>query len=141
MSSYELFETTADVGVRGFGSTLEEAFENAAKAMFSVMVDLSGVKEEREVEVSCEAFDEEGLLVEWLNELLALSSIEKMVFSSFEVKIDREDDVLKLKGVARGEKLDPGRHNLKTEVKAATYSMIKVVKEGDRYVAQLILDI
>ena len=141
MPSYELFETTADVGVRGYGSTLEEAFANAAKAMFSVMTDLSRVRPEREVVVEVEAEDEEALLVEWLNELLARSGIEKMLFCEFKVKVERLDGLLKLKALAYGEPVDPSRHDLRTEVKAATYAMIKVGRVDDKYVAQLLLDI
>jgi len=141
LKEYELFETTADVGVRGFGSSLEEAFENAAKAMFEVMVDIEGVKPLKEIEVSCRAEDLEGLLVDWLNELLAQSNVRRMVFSEFKVSISKEDSTFRLKGLARGEDIDPSRHDLKTEVKAATYAMIKVGKENDKYVAQLLLDI
>ena len=141
MPGYELFETTADVGVRGYGSSLEEAFANAAKAMFSVMTDLSSVKPEREVFIEVEAEDEEALLVEWLNELLARSSIERMFFSEFKVEVRRLNGLLKLRAWAYGEPVDPSRHDLRTEVKAATYAMIKVGKLNDEYVAQLLLDI
>lgn len=141
MSSYELFETTADVGVRGYGSTLEEAFEGAAKAMFSVMSDLSRVRPSEEVAIEVEAEDEEALLVNWLNELLARASIKKMLFSEFRVSIERRGGVIKLKALAYGEPIDWQRHELRTEVKAATYALIKVGKVDDRYVAQLLLDI
>lgn len=141
MSSYELFETTADVGVRGYGSTLEEAFENAAKAMFNVMAELSRVRPEMEVSIEVEAGDEEGLLVEWLNELIARSNIDRMLFCDFRVRIERDKEVLRLKAKAYGEPIDPHRHELRTEVKAATFAMAKVGRVNDRYVAQLLLDI
>ena len=141
MGGYELFETTADVGVRGYGESLEEAFENAARAMFEVMADVRSVRPEVEVEVSCEAEDLETLLVDWLNELLAQSTTRRMLFSEFNVKIGQEGSRFKLRGVARGEPIDPSRHELRTEVKAATYALIKVGREDDRYVAQLLLDI
>lgn len=141
MSSFELFETTADVGVRGYGSTLEEAFANAAKAMFSVMTDLPKVKPLKEVAVEVEAEDEESLLVAWLNELLAVSSIRRMLFSDFKVAVERLDGLLRLRATAYGEHVDPSRHELYTEVKAATYALIKVGRVDDRYVAQLLLDI
>jgi len=141
VSSFELFETTADVGVRGYGSTLEEAFANAAKAMFSVMTDLPKVKPLKEVAVEVEAEDEESLLVAWLNELLAVSSIRRMLFSDFKVAVERLDGLLRLRATAYGEHVDPSRHELYTEVKAATYALIKVGRVDDRYVAQLLLDI
>jgi SHS2 domain-containing protein len=141
VSSFELFETTADVGVRGYGSTLEEAFVNAAKAMFSVMTDLLKVKPAEEVAVEVEAEDLEALLVAWLNELLAISSIRRMLFSDFKVAVERLNGLLKLRAAAYGERVDPSRHDLRTEVKAATYALVKVGRVDDKYVAQLLLDI
>lgn len=137
---YETFEHEADVGVRGFGKTMEEAFQNGAKAMFSVMVDLDKVEPEREVEISCEAQDNETLFVEWLNELLSIADIKSMVFSKFEVKVD-ETDGKKLHGFAYGEELSQKKHRPKIEVKAATYSQMKVYKEKDIWIAQCIVDI
>jgi SHS2 domain-containing protein len=141
VSSFELFETTADVGVRGYGSTLEEAFVNAAKAMFSVMTDLLKVKPAEEVAVEVEAEDLEALLVAWLNELLAISSIRRMLFSDFKVAVERLNGLLKLRAAAYGERVDPSRHDLRTEVKAATYALVKVGRVDGKYVAQLLLDI
>ncbi|MGC2424930.1 MAG: archease, partial [Nitrospirota bacterium] len=36
---YEIFGTTADVGVESYGSTLPEAFEAQAQGMFDVMAE------------------------------------------------------------------------------------------------------
>ncbi|MEM4699484.1 MAG: archease [Candidatus Nezhaarchaeales archaeon] len=141
MPDYELFETTADVGVRGYGSTLEEAFENAAKAMFSVMSDLSRVRPVEGVAIEVEGEDEEALLVNWLNELLARASIKRMLFSEFKVSIERHGGVIKLRALAYGEPIDQQRHELRTEVKAATYALIRVGRVDERYVAQLLLDV
>ncbi len=137
MRAYETFEHRADVGVRGYGRRVEEAFENGAKAMFSVMADINDVKPQDMEEVSCDAPDMEYLFVEWLNNLLSVSHLRSKIFSSFKVEINGN----KLKGSAWGEKIDPGRHKLMTEVKAATYSMLKVSKEDDVYVAQCVVDV
>ena len=80
MTEYETFEHEADVGVRGFGKTMEEAFQNGAKAMFSVMVELDKVDPKKKIGINCEALDNETLFVEWLNELLSTADIEDMVF-------------------------------------------------------------
>ena len=137
---YETFEHVADVGVRGYGATPEEAFAGGARAMFSVMVELGTVEPRTEVEVECSAPELETLFVEWLNELLFLSDSGGMVFSDFELEIDRDGTALK--GRARGEPLVPEKHRPKTEVKAATYSQMKVEKMTDgRWVAQCIVDV
>jgi len=134
---YETFDHKADVGVRGYGKSMEEAFENGAKALFSVMVDLKDVKPEVREDISCEASDLEMLFVEWLNTLLSLSHLSGRLFCDFRVTIKGNS----LTGSAWGEGIDRGRHHIMTEVKGATYSMLKVGKEGDVYIAQCIVDV
>ncbi len=134
---YETFEHQADIGIRGFGMTLEEAFGNVARALYSVMVRIDTVRPLEERTITVSAPDCELLLVEWLNALLALSDIDRMVFSKFDVTIDRTV----LKGSAWGEKLDPRRHEPNVEVKGATYHLLQIRKEGGRYIAQCVVDV
>ena len=135
--NYETFDHEADIGIRGFGSSIEEAFENAALAMYSVMVRIETIEPREPKEMNLSAPDEELLLVEWLNALLSLSDIERMVFSRFEVRIEGTS----LTARAWGERLDRIRHEPNVEVKGATYHMLKVNKSGDRYVAQCVVDV
>ena len=72
---FETFEHEADIGIRGFGPTVEEAFGRAAEAMYSVMVDVAAVKPKEQRSIRTTADDREQLLVEWLNALLAVSDI------------------------------------------------------------------
>lgn len=135
--SYETFEHEADIGIRGYGDSLEEAFAHAAAAMYSVMVDLSRVEPKEKRTVTASAGDHEILLVEWLNALLALSDIERMVFSRFEVKVSGTS----LTGSAWGEPLDRERHEPNVEVKGATYHLLNVSKMDGRYIAQCVVDV
>jgi protein archease len=134
---FDIIEHTADVGIVAYGVGLGEAFANAAYAMFTLIADLGGVREEvcREVEVQAE--DRESLLPSWLNELLYLFDTEGIIFKRFEVSELGESN-LKAKGY--GEPLDPERHSLKAGVKAATYYMLRVAKEDDGYSVQVIFD-
>ena len=134
---YETFEHEADIGVRGFGDSIEGAFANAALAMYSVMVNVDAIlqKEMRTIIVS--APDTELLLVEWLNALLALSDIERMVFSQFEVRIEGTS----LTGMAWGEALDKVRHEPRVEVKGATYHMLSVNERDGGFIAQCVVDV
>ena len=134
---HETFEHQADIGVRGFGASLEEAYENAAAAMYSVMVDIGRIEQRESRTLHVTAGDREQLLVEWLNALLALSDIERMVFSRFEVHIEGND----LSGTAWGERLDRPRHVPKVEVKGATYHLLKVADKDGRYTAQCVVDV
>jgi SHS2 domain-containing protein len=139
--AYKLLPHEADIGVQGIGSTVEEAFEEGAKAMFDVMVEIKKVELKNTVDVECEAYDIEALFVEWLNNLLAKRDIDDMVFSKFEVKIEKKDNRYHLKGKAHGEKLDQEKHKIKTEVKAATYSGLKHEEKEGKHYMQCVLDI
>ncbi len=142
---YETFEHGADIGIRGFGHTPEEAFANAARAMFSLMVeDFSAIvpAEKREVETS--SLDLEGLLVAWLNELLAEWDIQGLIFSDFSLQIQQPEGAegeCSLRGTAMGEPFSPGRHGRGVEVKGATFSNLFVGKDGDLWTAQCIVDV
>ena len=137
---FETFDHKADIGIRGFGSTIEKAFENGAKAMFSVIANLRKVNAVRKVKIKGEAPDEASLFVEWLNALLTEADIKDLVFSKFKVKISKRNDDFQIIGEAWGEKRQE-KHQLKTEVKAATYSQLKVKKIRGRWVAQCIVDV
>ena len=135
---YETFEHGADIGIRGIGKTLEEAFINAAKALFSlIVVNLEEVRPERRVEIRAEGESLEELFLDWLNKLLAEAGMENLVFSEFGCEIKD----LKLSGWAAGEPIDETRHELGEEVKGATYTMLKVEKVGDLWVAQCVVDV
>lgn len=137
---YELFGHPADIGIRGFGETVEQAFENGAKALFQVMTDIKSVEPKTEIEIKTEAGGIEELFVEWLNELLSQADLEDMFFSEFELEIKKNKDY-RLEGKVRGEKMDSEKHELKTVVKAATYSQLKVEKTNKKFLAQCICDI
>ncbi len=135
--TYETFEHEADIGIRGAGGSIEEAFENAARALYSVMIDIDRVEAREERKVSVSAPDRELLLVEWLNALLSLSDIQRIVFSRFEVHVSGTD----LTGKAWGEALDKTRHDLRVEVKGATYHLLSVRTMAGITTAQCVVDV
>ena len=137
MKNYETFEHEADIGIRGYGATVEESFGNAAIALYSVVVDVDAVKPAEKSDLTVSAPDIELLLVEWLNALLSLSDIAHLVFSKFDVKLEGTT----LFGSAWGEVLDRERHEPKVEVKGATYHMLSVKKEEGLYLAQCVVDV
>lgn len=134
---YETFEHESDIGIRGSGSSMEEAFENAAAALYSIMIKTETVQPKETLTVTVSAPDTELLLVEWLNALLSASDLEHMVFSAFKVTIRN----LALTGTAWGERLDTERHEPKVEVKGATYHQLSVVEKNGIYTAQCVVDV
>jgi SHS2 domain-containing protein len=142
ISKYEQFEHQADIGIRGYGETIEEAFENGARAMFNVVVNLKKVEPKKEIKVECQAPNLEELFVEWLNKLLSEAGIENLVFSEFKIKeIKKINSNYQLLGLVKGEELNLEKHEPRVEVKAATYSQLKVEKRNNQYLAQTIVDV
>jgi SHS2 domain-containing protein len=135
--SWEHYSHTADMGIRGFGATQEEAFASAALAMVAVSVDPKRIEPKQRVDVACEQPDRELLLIDWLNAIIYEMAVRKMIFGRFEVKMDGE----RLTGKAWGEKLDIKRHKPAVEIKGTSYSDLKVAQEDEHWVAQCIIDI
>lgn len=138
MKSFEVIEHTADTGIRAFGKDVKEAFENAALGMFSLVADLDKVEEREEHEVEVQADNREDLLVEWLNELLYLLEVKRLLLRSFKVM---EIDDHHLKAKVFGEEIDEKKHELGVDIKAVTYHMLKVGKTDDTWEAQVIFDV
>ena len=137
-AQWQHFPHQADIGVRGIGETVEQAFEQAALAMTAVVADIESITPARSVRIRCEAPDRELLLVEWLNALVFEMASRNMLFSRFEVAIDDE----KLQGTAWGEPVDRARHHPAVEIKGATYTSLHVGqnKEG-LWVAECVVDV
>ena len=134
---WEHFEHGADIGVRGFGATEAEAFEQAGAALTAVVADLDSVRPVDAVTITCEAPDDDLLLAEWLNALIYAMATRKMLFRRFHVELANG----KLSAKAEGERVDVARHQPAVEVKGATYTALRVAREGDEWVAQTVVDV
>jgi SHS2 domain-containing protein len=139
MKKYEVFEHTADVGIRASGEDLEEAFENSASGMFDIITDLDKVEAVGEYEVTLQAADLEQLLVDWLSELLYIHSVRQLMLSKFKVQIQEEEGEWHLKGNAKGENIQE-KHPYHTEIKAVTHHILKIEKNEGFHV-QVLFDI
>ena len=138
MKRYEQFSHTADIGVRVFGKTLKELFENAAFAMFDILADLDGLKGEITQDFELTAPNHEELLISWLDELLYNFYAKNIIFYKFEVA-ELSEDVVRAK--AFGRSVSENRNRLKTEIKAATYYNLKIIKKDDYYEVDIIFDV
>lgn len=138
MPPFEIIEHTADIGIRAFGASETEVFENAAIGMFSLISDLEKIREDNDFNIEIEAEDRETLLVEWLNELIYLYDSQELLLKSFRIASLKETA---LRGIAYGEHIDPSRHDLNADIKAATYHMLKIKKDPDGWIAEIIFDV
>jgi tRNA nucleotidyltransferase (CCA-adding enzyme) len=125
-AGWDHFPHDADVGVRGWGATAAQAFEQAAQALTAVITH-ADVEPQIPVEVRCEAPDLELLLVEWLNAIIYEMAVRNMLFGRFAVRI--EDG--RLEGTLWGEPVDVERHAPACEPKGATYTALRVAKDPD----------
>lgn len=121
---WEHFPHDADVGVRGFGATAAEAFEQAAQALTAVVTQTQ-IEPKVRVEVTCEAPDLELLFVEWLNAIIYEMAVRGMLFGRFAVRIEGA----RLAGTLWGEPVDVARHTPACEPKGATYTALKVAAD------------
>lgn len=138
MQPFRILEHTADIGFEAFGATREEAFANAARALINIVVDLESIQPRDLVKVSVRGPDPEGLLVNWLSEVLYLHDAEGWLFNDFEINSlsDRE-----LSALACGEKFDRSRHQAKLLVKAVTYHQLALEQTPEGWRAQVYVDI
>jgi SHS2 domain-containing protein len=132
------FPHGADIGLCGFGPTLETSFEQTALAMIAAVTDPSWVRTVMPVNIECEAPDPELLLVDWLNALIFEISTQGILFGRFEVHIEGD----RLTGKAWGEPVSQQRHKPAVELKGATYTALEVKREsGGTWVARCVVDV
>jgi len=150
---FDVFEHTADLGLLIWADSEEGLFEEAGRALTSVVVpDARTIREEEEHDIDVPGTELDYLLFDWLNELLYHLGTSRLLFRSF--KAARTDDGIRVH--AAGEPIDPRRHPLEHEVKAITYHGLTVIDReasseatddfpeaaaGARWLARVIIDI
>ena len=139
---FKFLEHMGDAYIETYGLSLEEAYANAALAMFEVMTDTSKVEPKIEESVMAEGHDLKSLLYDWLENLLVRYGVENRLFSKFVVeKINAENDHFTLKAKAFGEDFNQKKHPSKTEVKAVTYHLMEVEYSDTECRLRFLLDL
>jgi SHS2 domain-containing protein len=139
---FKFHEHPADITIECWAPSLVEAFEEAARATFEVILDTTTVATPETVELSVLGIDLEELLVEWIGTLIALVDINDQFYSKFEVdEISQQSDGYILKGRAFGERIDLDRHVTRTEVKAMTYADMKIIERRGKTTLWFTLDL
>jgi len=135
---HELFDHTADLGLRIRAATLNGLFAEAGECLLACMVDSPASVVARQTErIAIDGIDREYLLFDWLRELLNRSDEARMLWCEFEVSVSPNG----LEATIRGEPFDPARHLLSREVKAITYHGLKIEDVDDGFLAEVIVDI
>jgi SHS2 domain-containing protein len=161
---FEVFDHTADLGLRVQAQQLDDLFAEAGRALFSVIVEnLHEVQPRQSYPVQLKENTLEYMFFDWLDTLLYLFDAKKLLLREFEVQVmqsaqnagetgpgGREASLTnphspagmwKLTATVRGEPLDRTRHQLDHEVKAITYHGLKVERTADGWLAEVIVDI
>jgi SHS2 domain-containing protein len=135
---YEIFEHTADLGIRVRAGSPNELFADAARGLFSIMVaNIDAVRTVKELKFRLSGDNVEELLHDWLAELLYTFHGRRVVLAKFDVQVTP----VGLTATARGEPIDTSRHEIGDEVKAITWHALKVEQDSGQYLAEVIVDI
>ncbi len=134
--SFAYFEHGADVGIVGRGAQIEQAFEQAAMAVFALMTTLDALLPRQSVAIEFEEADAELALVTWLNRLLGEARSRALVFCRFRLRRNGAH----WSGTAAGE---PWRAGLErgVEVKGATLTALAVTQQDGIWEARCVVDV
>ncbi len=131
---FEEIEHTADLAIRAYGRDAKELFVNAAHGLFTTMAEPSPDGPTCEREVKLEGTDYEGLLVDWLNELIYLHEVEGETYSEFAIKTLSPT---KLEAHVAGK---PTKYKTK-DIKAATFHNLAIEETASGLVATIVFDV
>ncbi|MCX5697219.1 MAG: archease [Candidatus Omnitrophica bacterium] len=136
--TYELFEHTADIGLRVKARTLKALFINSALAAFDIIAEKKPSKSnpKKTLSIRLKADNPEELFVNWLNELFSLSAVKELIFTGFDIKKITGNSL-----EAEGLGMDIKYFKVNTEIKAATYHKLKLKKGKSGWSAEVIFDV
>lgn len=143
---HRFIDHTADVAVEIRAPTRDALFADALAAFTDTVTDPAEIHPDLTIRLEVAADDAEGLMIEWLGELVYRFDVDGLLFSAARVEIE---DVttptsrgLRLIADARGETYDEARHPLKVQVKGVTYHDLEVRRDaGGGWLARVIFDI
>lgn len=142
-AGFEFRDHTADVQVRSWGSSLEEAFSQTAYSLMATITpNLKKITPKVERILTIEAEDKEALLFDFLSEFLYIFDVDELVFNQIYVRsIKKFKDNYKLHATLKGEKFDLDKHEIGIEVKAITYSFLNIEEKHESIVIDIVFDV
>lgn len=139
---YEFLDHTADVQIHAWGVDLRETFENAAVAMTAYITDINKVEIQTKETIRVQAQDLTGLLYRFLDDILFLFNADPFLLTKrvriLEMKTDNE---FSIEAECYGEPFSMDKHPQGTEIKAITYSAMRINDNPDRSEVYFIVDI
>jgi SHS2 domain-containing protein len=123
LKHFIIIEHTADIGIKAYGDSMEEAFAAAGEAMFQLMTENAAIQKKTEKHLACESMDREGLLVQFLSNLIVVHEVEGLVFGEFTVRFTGPNS---LAAQGWGEAYEPGRHGRGFHIKGVSYNQMEI---------------
>ena len=140
--SYEFLPGVAyaDVAFRVKADSWDHLFEGASQALTKVMVDPRDLKSDRHLTIDLSAGTVEELLYDWLSEMVYLKDVEAFLAKSAAARVI-PGSIWHVTGKLDGDTIHPTEQRLGQDIKAVTYHMFQVSREGDEITAQVVVDI
>lgn len=139
-TKYEFMNHTADAQFRAYGSSLEEAFKNAAEATANLMWETEKIKSRSKKKVKITGKDRKQLLVSFLEEILYLfESDDFMVHSVKDLSIHKDKADYRLKAYFLGDRVSD-KYEVFGSIKAITYNDM-IIESNDHCMIQVVVDI
>lgn len=131
LDSVEYLDHMTDAYLRIRGQTMKEAFEYSAMGLVNIMYDIENIEKNQRIPILAEGEELENLLFDWLDKILLMMLIDKVIFSKFNIEItfDRSSAKYVLTGYCEGEFVDLNKHELKVEIKGITYHEMKILDD------------
>jgi SHS2 domain-containing protein len=132
----------ADVAFEAEGKTLGELLESSALALTNIMIGNPESLEPnatRRFEVTAE--NPEMLLYHFLQELIFYKDAERLLFSKFELVVEKKMPTWRLRVTALGDELSQEIHELLADAKAVSFHNFSVRKTSDGWRADVIVDV
>jgi SHS2 domain-containing protein len=132
----------ADIAFDAWAPTLEELFQDAARATMQVMVEnLADVRPAQTLQVELEQENEEMLLFDFLNELLFYKDARRLIMLPTSLSVAPGDGGFVLRAELAGEEINVTRHRMNTDVKAVTMLRYRLEKVPQGWRATVVLDV
>ena len=140
-SGFRYLDHVTDLVIEASGSTIENAFVNSARGLVNVMFEINNVSPTLETLIEATGHDMNNLLYNWLEQVLLLMLVDRIVTSVFKVNIFENQGMFSIKGAAVGEQIDLYKHGYKVEIKGITYHEMEIMKQSGGVTIRFMLDL
>ncbi|MBI2027745.1 MAG: archease [Deltaproteobacteria bacterium] len=136
--SFCVISHTADVALDISATTKPKLFEEAAKGYQYLLLENQECHPLEDYIIQLEGNDHESLLVKWLSELAYIFETKQQIACDFKVLALKNNHLRAKVGFAP---YDPKMHSIQKDVKAVTYSDLKIEKTSKGFKTRIVFDI